>query len=349
MATARKRLKFSYNPLVPGVRRFFHNQSGWDGDKKSTYPYFTVKESVSGTCYNPFSGVHTAYDAGNSPGNFAIPGHKRQSAYNSAYGVFMYRAKGAAAEWAALLGEYRQTSSMIRNRAQGILNFTKALLKKFKGWKRKAKNRLRTFADMWLEYSFGWAPAFGDIWNGYKVMCGDVGGIRTYGGGRCYHEGTTPGTNPKHSFWYQYTVLIFGLLKVTNPNTYMLNSLGLLNPLYTAWELVPWSFVFDWMFDIGSHLRAWSDTFGCELLNSGVSFRQIGSTTQTWTVLLGKSKSDSLVAQRVNSVPLPLPNLDVPKNIGENLKRAANAIALVIQLVVSGKPLPGPIRPRGRR
>jgi hypothetical protein len=53
---------------------------------------------------------------------------------------------------------------------------------------------------------------------------------------------------------------LFG--KVDDANLVLLNSLGLLNPLQVAWELVPFSFVVDWILPIGSFLEAATGTIG---------------------------------------------------------------------------------------
>lgn len=350
MPTPRTRYRDSYHPQVPFFRNLARIQSGWDGDHKTVYPYSTVFEVVKGTCYNPFSNTYTAYDAGNAPGSFQIPSHKLQSSYNRAYGAFNGRARGAIASLGATLGEYSQTSRMVKGRAISLYDFSSKLLRRYNRNKRRKppswRKRFRSFADYWLEYSFGWSPLFGDMYSAMKVLCGNPDPVTCFGTGSAFHEGESGGGNPRHSFFYQYTVKVFGTLRVSNPNYAFANNLGLANPAAVAWELVPWSFVVDWMTDMGSWIGSWTDGFGFELLASGVSKKQIGTTVQTWDSLLGQSKSTSVVAERLPGVSLPLPNLDILENVGKNLKRAANAIALTTQLVLSGKI---PRIPRGAR
>jgi hypothetical protein len=341
------------NPLVPGFRSKRRVQNGFYGDHKSVYAYDSTFEVVSGNCRNPFTGTYTAYDAGNAPGTFVIPESKQQSTYNKAYGRFQGKARGAMAQIGATLGEYHQTSKMVKNRSLALYDSTLGIFRK---WERlskrygKGKGKRfipKKFADYWLEYSFGWSPFFGDLYNGMKSLCNETDPQRTRASAACFHEGTQGGGNPKHVFFYQYKVLVFGELTITNPNLALANNLGIVNPFSVAWELVPYSFVADWMFDIGGFINSWSDSFGFELRKCGVSQIQFGSTTQSWTVLTGQSKSTSVISKRVTSVSLPLPNLDVLRNIGGNLKRAANAIALTVQLVSTG--IPPKRHPRKRR
>jgi len=44
-----------------------------------------------------------------------------------------------------------------------------------------------------------------------------------------------------------------------------------LDPLLTAWEVIPYSFVIDWFFNIGSNIQAYSPFASGDLLWSGVA------------------------------------------------------------------------------
>jgi hypothetical protein len=92
--------------------------------------------------------------------------------------------------------------------------------------------------------------------------------------------------------------------------------------------------VLDWLFDIGSCISAWTDHFGLKMEGSGTSTSSL--TTLRWEATNdweGVSSSVSLIAERTFGVALPLPNFDIGRNIGSNLKRAANAISLTTQLI----------------
>lgn len=61
-----------------------------------------------------------------------------------------------------------------------------------------------------------------------------------------------------------------------NPNAAnirSLNQLGLLNPASLAWELVPWSFVVDWLVPIGPVLSAFTAPVGLNFVNGSISNR----------------------------------------------------------------------------
>lgn len=337
MATPRVKTVSVPNPDVSGFRRYFRHQSGWNGDHKQTYGYDTNHERVSGSCYNPFTGFRAAYDAGNAPGQVVVPWNKRQAAFNQAYGLLQHRLRGTTSQLGNTFGEFKSSARMVRGRAEAIWSTFSSLNRQWKRRRRRSKSfrkRFKYFSDYWLEYSFGLAPLFGDLFAAFSVLCGDCPSLpSSFGIGFCEHEGTSGSGNPRHVFSYTYKVKAFATMKVTNPNTYLLANLGLLNPVGVLWELTKWSFVVDWIADVGSMIGSWSDNFGVDYINAGVSHKQFGTTTQTWNVLLGSSKSTSLVAQRNLGLSMPLPNLAVLSNIGTSLKRAANAIALTLQLI----------------
>lgn len=329
----------------PNFRKYCKAQYGVRGDFVTPYNYFTVFEIVKGEVFFPFNGAWTSYDARNAPGAFIAPPSRVQAAYNRAYGKAMSMARGDTAQLGATLGEYQSSSRMIRGRAVALYKFTKSLNKRYRRVRKRRRWRGRDFADYWLEYSFGWAPMLGDIYNGLKRMLTTPKEQSFFGGASFdFDYDSGPGTlNPHHSGSYQYRVRVFGKVRITNQNAALANDLGVTNPLYIAWELAPWSFVADWLFDIGGFLSSLTDSFGREYLATGVAESQFGTRTMTWSYGLGSSTCTSLVARRgVGPLPFPLPNLAILDNVGSNLKRAVNAIALTVQLVSSGNP----VRPR---
>jgi hypothetical protein len=58
-----------------------------------------------------------------------------------------------------------------------------------------------------------------------------------------------------------------GKLRVTCTMTAELETLGLLNPLSLAWELLPYSFVIDWFLPIGDYLAATTASAGMTWVN----------------------------------------------------------------------------------
>jgi hypothetical protein len=124
----------------------------------------------------------------------------------------------------------------------------------------------------WLEYKYGWMPLLMDVKTSAELFAQQyaLGGrppsfkvkekftisseryLTTYfaafgGGPDAYHE-------------QRYDVLFEArlsmILEVVNPDITLLQQMGLTNPALVVWELVPYSFVFDWFVSVGDWLSA---------------------------------------------------------------------------------------------
>lgn len=326
----------SYNNLT-GLRNYYLRQRGIRGDHKTPYDYGMCRERVTGLIFSNLSGGFTMWDAGNSPGAFIYPASEYQALYNRLYARIMSQAKGTAAQLGATLGEYGSSARMIRSRGEQLANLADNVRKV---WTRKRKrskkfaNRYKTCADLWLEYSFGWAPMFGDLWNALNRMCQPPPrDLSVYAKGKIEYDFEQPENG--YSGHLVLTVVMFGKVVITNPNVALLSDLGLMNPASIAWELTPWSFVADWMFDISSMIGSWSDDFGRDFSQTGMSRVQTGAITMS--ALIGQTGASTCVTafsrRNIGGLAQPLPNLAMLKNIGSSMTRAANAIALAVQII----------------
>lgn len=62
--------------------------------------------------------------------------------------------------------------------------------------------------------------------------------------------------------------------RVVNPRFHELQQLGVTNPALFAWEVIPFSFVFDWFVGVGDYLEGLTALHGIELLRSSQSFEK---------------------------------------------------------------------------
>jgi hypothetical protein len=208
-------------------------------------------------------------------------------AHDKAYDAFRNRC-GDYSQWATNLIEANQTISMIAARASQLFRAAKALKKgrfgDFLGYlgvsrvNRKIK-RHKQFADNWLEYAFAWKPAVQDIGAGVEALCTDFSPKRVFGRGRSlsndsYHLNISGpdfgGFHNVEDILYQWeTIVRIGAsIRIVNPNIHLLDQLGFINPLSVAWEAVPFSFVLDWVSNVGQVLQSVTDFLGLEILHS---------------------------------------------------------------------------------
>jgi hypothetical protein len=207
--------------------------------------------------------------------------------------------------------------------------------------KRKAKKDpasvYRYFRDLWLEARYGIRPIMYDAYDAAnflsKMLNGEIGGLIT-GRGR-----QTETFNKQSGEWTHYDITWDILDDLHYSSTFIhrgiayhapkkLGKHGLVaDPLVTAWELMPYSFVVDWFVDIGSWVQTLSPQVSNVYLGIGSSLRvdstfsgeriyrvKPGRGTGTWSN--GKKLVTAQTYYREPStIPFPslLPRLTIPK------------------------------------
>jgi len=59
-----------------------------------------------------------------------------------------------------------------------------------------------------------------------------------------------------HDFEYEYKIRAKARYKISDPALKALAQMGITNPHLLVWELIPYSFVFDWIFPVGDFLSS---------------------------------------------------------------------------------------------
>ncbi len=128
-----------------------------------------------------------------------------------------------------------------------------------KGPKDISSKRLESkdLSARWLEAQYGWLPLMSDVYEAATAYEMLTRARKSYVHCSSYY------VNPKRDFsasplQYSYR----GYRKTTTYLKYEMvedisgyRSLGLLDPLSVAWEIMPWSFAIDWFLPIGSYLE----------------------------------------------------------------------------------------------
>lgn len=128
---------------------------------------------------------------------------------------------------------------------------------------------------------------------------------------------------------------------------------GLTDPLLTAWELVPFSFVFDWFVDIGGWLENASSLQGLSVLTGWESCKYIYNWTCTWNGLSGHYDQIDIppptwrgryTYYTRNGWTGSLPTLSTPLWDGIGARRLTTSAALFVQQL-KGDRVKGSYRP----
>lgn len=283
---------------------------------------------------------------------------------NRAYDKFKGKALGESTQLGVLLAERKKSYGMIANRVTGLYRSYRSLRKgDFRGFlrnlsvdpRRKHRNKTRAAAHeasgLWLEYWFGWSPTVKDLYN--------TAGVLTYQYPSEAVSGSSVMRVPRMAgglasasvrrVCEQEGILIAKTganVKLVNPDTQLLQQMGLLNPLSIAWELVPFSFVVDWFTKFGNVIEATTDFVGVELSNEYGTY--VTKTTGTFDTARRTPSSEWLrpsnhsiyeyrtyTMKRTKGIFKPVATLPRLLNYGNSKTRAATAVSLLTTLFIA--------------
>lgn len=188
------------------------------------------------------------------------------------------KARFTSNSYAETLAESRATSRMIGNRIGTLNSLAKAIRARNRVKADKIAARIkgeqyvhktpqgkpisRRFADGWLEYQFGWKPLLSDIYDltSYyhnRLSRGmQVSRSYTTDGGFSDSRGSTVLDRARRINANGAAAKVAIRARVTNPTLRTLSEMGLTNPISLAWDLLPYSFVVDWVIPISSILKS---------------------------------------------------------------------------------------------
>lgn len=262
----------------------------------------------------------------------------------------------ARAQIGATIAEYKSSFDMIGSRANQLFRSYRAFkrgrfrqglaelrIPPLQKHKNKTWNRPREASSLWLEYWFGWSPLVNDIYTAVDTLQSPVPNItiKASSGTRVVRRrnASSGGLHDKRECSVLCVHKVQGQVRVSNPNLFEANRLGLINPVAIAWELVPFSFLVDWFIPIGNFLEGWTDTAGLEFSNMFRTRFLRGESDYTMTANTGtpyfRGKIESSTMMQVHRVLLTEPPpasvvVSIPTRL--SVTRAATSIALLVGL-----------------
>lgn len=278
-------------------------------------------------------------------------------AYNKAYGKFVDKL-GEKSMWAVNIHERKQALSSVATHANTLVRFTRLVRRRrFKQAARELKmhtvpsgiRKKNPWAQNWLEYHLGWEQLVKDIGAGLETLTRDFP-TETVVARASSNSHSATETSHNSTSWhrvvthYETKVRLQATVSVSNPNVFLLNQLGFVNPVGIAWELVPFSFVVDWFANVGQVLGSLTEWFGLQLADSFTSTKQEAWITDQWIGgdLAGSTfprKGDlfidalwKMVYSR-RELGLSAPTLKLRPFKGFSVVRGATAIALLLQVM----------------
>lgn len=214
---------------------------------------------------------------------------------------------------------------------------------------RRGQPRGGNVPNKWLELQYGWNPLLSDVYGACDGLANRnrddwrVTAKATASATRVYTKGVDKTSPYGRSVVTTVKRSAFARLDVVPSNEVLisLSSLGVLNPLTLAWELLPYSFVVDWFLPVGNWLDSLDASIGYSCRGYSNSFLvrseakvipagpyRYGSNNwlseQSWTG--GVKRITYLDRQVSTSIPFPsFPRFKDPRSLGH----MANGLALL--------------------
>lgn len=233
-----------------------------------------------------------------------------------------------------MLAEYKQTASLFSSTAQSL---ARAYADVRAGRVSKLLKRAgRNSASTWLAARYGVTPLVYDTLNTLKEFEDQLSYsylVRRYS--------VWQGASKVHTFDRSFTppdslvvtrpmtsnratkVTYVAWVEYSKPNLAYISHLGLTNPLATAWEVIPYSFVLDWFIDVGTFLSNLDALVGTERVSCTKSTKS--TTIEEWPGgTTGHLKNYARTVVNLGSPPLPRwkPSL--------SWKRVVDSVALLV-------------------
>lgn len=301
-------------------------------------PFSYVKSTCTQYCTRP---------RGFAPPNAgAYPAYEFTSAnYNEVYSKFVGKLHRGDASLGVTMASWGQSSRMITGRLGQISNIFTDVGRRVQNQRSRGRRYgARPLANDFLEGEFGWIPLLNDI----RAVISTVFGNDAIPPQWCRASSTYPANKSEETLgfpnnYYTFSgsgrLTISAKVEIANPNIWVLNRLGLINPLTVAWDLVPWSFVVNMFANVNQIIGGLSDTVGLTISDASVTYSSrvlMETTVQTkWSptdIVTTNSSVNCRTKSRlpVGSIPRPSLQFKLP-NV--NLELAAIAAALLAQKV----------------
>lgn len=131
------------------------------------------------------------------------------------------------------------------------------------------KDATKRAGGKWLEFNFGWIPLVQTVYDAMAVTCGDFPPVKV----NAKSTIEIPQIPSNRTYDWNYRGIIRSSMKigydvsVENPNTWLLGSLGLINPIEWIWEAIPYSFFVDYFINVGDLIHNLSSFAGLQFSN----------------------------------------------------------------------------------
>lgn len=189
-----------------------------------------------------------------------------ESLYNQAYSRFWSKVKGDTASLGMDIASWRQSWGMIKLANDRLYSYAKDAAVEANRRNRNGKRlKAERASDVFLEYQFGWVPLLEDIINTASVLA-QAAPTGWYKGSAnttiSLPDGIMSDTRKETGRVAVLREKITAKVEVSNPNLWIANQLGLINPAQILWDRIPWSFLVGAFVNVNQLLNSFTNDWG---------------------------------------------------------------------------------------
>lgn len=278
-------------------------------------------------------------------GRCNVYGNTIESLHNQCYAKWLDKVRSSA-QLGVNAAEFSQTLALVKT-ALGALRrplrtFANAYSRYAKGISKGSKQLiLKDAPKAWLAWHFGVEPLVKDLYSLLERLA-DPGKPKLVSTQRSQTlTYSYKGNGQQIVETYKQHVRIAGFVTRTDETLALWTDLGLTNPVSIAWELVPYSFVVDWFYPIGSYLNSVTDLLGYKIQDPYRTWFTTahGAITMSYPAVMKTDPCNGVPAlfegyrldRSLVSPSLVSQKIRIPMNL--SLTRAATQVSLLLQIL----------------
>lgn len=320
------------------VHQVYQSRTGYRGIRQYTKlgnlaahaVQYEKTERICRPIANSGTGTPVSPVPSKTPGTFSsLQGITPANLINEATIKFYAEAANTNALLPLMLKERQQTIDMVTEKVYALVKLKRNFLREVRSqWKRQDHKIVQ---QRWLEYRYGWLPTLMDIDTLVNKPLGLPGTICKGTAFARYEQNDLVEAGWTYSQNGFISAKVQALVIPKDPFMKTASQYGIASPSLVVWEMVPYSFIVDWVFNIGGYLEHLGALNGLELINPTNSwkhqfFQQVFIPARTG-LTSGYGSYKGYFGNRVIGVP-KYPNPLIPNN-GMNLYRFFDAAALL--------------------
>lgn len=158
------------------------------------------------------------------------------------------------------------------------------------------RTRSRDASRLWLEYWFGWSPLINDIGIAVDNLQADysknISSVGTRVERNKKKQRNSYGWDRDYDYQWAVSVKVQAQIDVVNPNLFLANRLGFINPLVVLWDVIPFSFLADWLLPVSSFLNSFTEFVGLSIKKASSYTKVFWSGSETGSSTASKTSRD---------------------------------------------------------